>query len=125
MPEPVDPQQRFMTPRERLADDVGLQLLKTADDYAPGDLIVGKLHALCDAVMTEILPVLEQVEAERDALKAVRCPSCDHFAYHHDEGCWYAVASGTEGRDLVCPCAVSRAALDTPTAQQIREIDHG
>lgn len=58
-----DPQQRFMTPRERVADDVYLALLNAADDYADGDLVVGNLNALHAAVMAEVLPVLEQLEA--------------------------------------------------------------
>lgn len=72
MPEPVDPQQRFMTSRERLADDVGLRLLKAADDFADGDLILGNLYALRDAVMAEVLPVLEQLDALKAATERVR-----------------------------------------------------
>lgn len=50
---------------------------------------------------------------QRDALKAARCPSCDHLAEHHQPGgCWYAVTTGAIDLNLVCPCTVPGAALD-------------
>jgi hypothetical protein len=58
-----------------------------------------------------------EAEAERDALKAARCPSCDHLTGHHQQdGCWYAVTTGFADRDLVCPCAL--AAPDAPTTEE-------
>lgn len=71
MPEPVDPQQRLLSPHERVADDVYLALLNTADDYADGDLIVGNLYALRDAVTAEVLPTLDRLVAEVERLTVV------------------------------------------------------
>lgn len=46
------------------------------------------------------------------APQQARCASCEHAAeFHQPEGCWYTVANGKPGRDLVCPCEVSHAAL--------------
>lgn len=60
------------------------------------------------------------LRAERDALKAARCPSCDHLTSHHQpEGCRYtfAVAAGATTLDLVCACTVPLTALDTPSGE--------
>ena len=55
------------------------------------------------------------------ALTAARCPSCDHRVdMHQPDGCWFTVTHGMAGRDLVCPCVVTRAALDQP-----EETDRG
>jgi hypothetical protein len=66
-----------------------------------------------EGVITDLGVVRLQLQEERDALKAARCPSCDHLAEHHQpEGCWYAVTTGAIDLDLVCPCTVPDTALD-------------
>jgi hypothetical protein len=39
-----------------------------------------------------------------------RCPSCEHSIteFHHADGCWFAVAVGTQDENLVCRCTVKR-----------------
>lgn len=39
-----------------------------------------------------------------------RCPSCEHGLDIHDADgrCWFTVASGLPGTDLVCPCKMTK-----------------
>jgi hypothetical protein len=42
-----------------------------------------------------------------------QCPSCGHgWDIHSDDGCWYTVSRGREGRNLVCACCLPR--LEAP-----------
>jgi hypothetical protein len=41
---------------------------------------------------------------------SVRCASCEHEpGFHHEDGCWFGVAQGRVGSNLVCPCDVTAA----------------
>lgn len=52
-----------------------------------------------------------------------RCRSCDHLPdMHREDGCWFTVATGAEGRDLVCPCLVS---VTQYAAELLREATDG
>lgn len=78
------------------------------------DLVtVSKEAADLEGLAVDLGVKLKETEAERDAIEAARCPSCDHLPTgHQEDGCWYAVTTGTPGRDLVCPCTLPVAALD-------------
>lgn len=130
--------------------------LRTSDVLGPEDLgstrIVGDpiarahrscpLHGDLEAVAWELDAALTKAENERDeqtklanteywraeraALKAARCPSCDHLTTdHRSDGCWYAVTTGTPGRDLVCPCTAHHPTDTTGETPHVGIIDPG
>lgn len=41
----------------------------------------------------------------------IRCPGCEHSMEFHDvDGrCWFTVASGQPGANLVCPCKIRKS----------------
>lgn len=101
------------TVRPALTDHVTRDDVLAAQRYDFAHHRLGVPHTPVDG--EQVRRLLAPLAAERDLLQSVPspvCPSCQHAAdMHSGDGCWFTVAVGAVGRDLVCPCVMAAATL--------------
>lgn len=103
------------TVRPALTDHVTRDDVMAAQRYDLAHHRIGVPRTPVDG--EQVRRLLAPLAAERDLLQTADlsnpvCPSCQHAAdMHSGDGCWFTVAVGAVGRDLVCPCVMTQATL--------------